>query len=824
MVAKHDQKIVVEKEGKKKPATTKQLKSKPVKEKSIKPTPAPKPKGTQVKPVKPSPAKHSKLGKVLKTHKGKSSLQLIDEDEPTQPEPKHQSEGDEYDVEGKVIATEEQAAQSLLALHTPKRRRTTNQFIFQRRTPATEEASTGPSAQPQDDASANIVHESPSPTDAETGVDTDKTNSEGDTEILQIDEEQGKDVDNQVNLKEKTIELDQGQARSDPGKTPESRPSPEQNHYDAYTIRDHFLNDKSTEDEPGKLNVEAKVVSMVTVPIYQASFSVPPLCTPVIDLSPSKPKSQKINNTTQNLGSRVFTLELWDLPYKLNQAINAVVKESGSYKSLPEHVSLYEALDASMDRANRDEFLAKKDKSRKRRRDDQDPPPLPDSSSKQQSVPHQDQLVKDVPMPDDVNILDLEDTDTAHLPKIKTRTKWLRPLPNEDRPATSEPDWIIPPTDSLEAKNNWVDALAKSYKDPEENKLLSQNGDMGSFIKWFCNRIGKKKLRNCYLEGPTFKVVKAFQENDMSLQFQMEECHWLLINQVDLVNPEGHRLVPDVSKLLPIGGPPGQPAVLLIGGLSVRISASIDTTPHLIVVQADYNEYKISKSDFKNLHLNDFEDLYLLHLQGKLNHIYGSDKFHLYNAINLWIMNIVIRQRVGDLQLGIEIYQTTLNLMEPRWDTSDFLFKEDYTIISKLRAVIYRDRNDRKKMLRENEVHKFSDGTLTRVLHKLDHMVKDFRLYQYNPSMEYRIWSEDDKRRSEDFMEYHGCGGIEKVVNVSSKSMEASFSDPVPSTAGFDFGNPESYEDEVFDPSDELASYMPSSCGGFQLEGDGYEA
>nr|GEY22422.1 hypothetical protein [Tanacetum cinerariifolium] len=38
----------------------------------------------------------------------------------------------------------------------------------------------------------------------------------------------------------------------------------------------------------------------------------------------------------------------------------------------------------------------------------------------------------------------------------------------------------------------------------------------------------------------------------------MEECHWLLTDPVDLVNPEGHRLVPDVSKPLPLGGPPGQ--------------------------------------------------------------------------------------------------------------------------------------------------------------------------------------------------------------------------------------------------------------------------
>ncbi|GKB07662.1 hypothetical protein Tco_0835946 [Tanacetum coccineum] len=119
----------------------------------------------------------------------------------------------------------------------------------------------------------------------------------------------------------------------------------------------------------------------------------------------------------------------------------------------------------------------------------------------------------------------------------------------------------------------------------------------------------------------------------------------------------------------------------------------------IVLRRADNKEYKISKADFKNLHPNDFEDLYLLHLQ------------------------------------------------------ANFLFNEDYTIVNKPRAVIYRDRNHKKKMMRETEVHKYSDGTLNRILDKLDHMVKDFKLFKYNPGMEIRIWSEDDKRRSKAFME-----------------------------------------------------------------------
>ncbi|GJW36082.1 hypothetical protein Tco_0059002, partial [Tanacetum coccineum] len=119
----------------------------------------------------------------------------------------------------------------------------------------------------------------------------------------------------------------------------------------------------------------------------------------------------------------------------------------------------------------------------------------------------------------------------------------------------------------------------------------------------------------------------------------------------------------------------------------------------IILRRADYQEYKISEKDFKNLHPNDFEDLFLLNIQEKLNHLPQIDK------------------------------------------TSP-----------KPRAVVYRDRNDQRKLMRLNELHKFSDGTLTRVMEKLDQMVKDFHLYEYNKGMETRKWSEDDKRRSKDFI------------------------------------------------------------------------
>ncbi|GKE38827.1 hypothetical protein Tco_1462232 [Tanacetum coccineum] len=160
--------------------------------------------------------------------------------------------------------------------------------------------------------------------------------------------------------------------------------------------------------------------------------------------------------------------------------------ETSSYKSLPEHIALYEALEASMERAQMDEFLAKKDKSRKRRRDDQDPPPppnsdqnAPSSSSKQQSSPHAEQPVDDIPIQHSDNISYSEDMDFAHLPKTKQRPEWLKPIPDDERPATLEPASVIPMSHIPDAMNNWANALATMYQVPAENSLLGKTGICG---------------------------------------------------------------------------------------------------------------------------------------------------------------------------------------------------------------------------------------------------------------------------------------------------------------------------------------------------------
>ncbi|GKA45636.1 hypothetical protein Tco_0738432 [Tanacetum coccineum] len=172
----------------------------------------------------------------------------------------------------------------------------------------------------------------------------------------------------------------------------------------------------------------------------------------------------------------------------------------------------------------------------------------------------------------------------------------------------------------------------------------------------------------------------------------------------------------------------------------------------IVLHRADLNEYIIAERDFKYLYPSDFEDLYLLNLQGHLNHLPPQDKKILSTAVNLWIRNLVIRQRVEDFQLGIESYQTQLNLTKPRWDATGFEFKHDFTVIDSPRAVTFRDKYRVQMIMRFNEIHKFSDGTLQQIDEALDYRVKEFKVNRMNPGLNTRFWTRKDVKRSKEFM------------------------------------------------------------------------
>ncbi|GKE12930.1 hypothetical protein Tco_1416481 [Tanacetum coccineum] len=157
--------------------------------------------------------------------------------------------------------------------------------------------------------------------------------------------------------------------------------NPEQMDEETCKLRftNQFLVEKSQEDEPDKSNIEAEVQSMVTVPIHQDTSSVPPMTTPVIDLTtmqsdsplpistltisiitttttiPPTPQPQqsttkpilvrRIGELEQHMadllqdnlamgerldkhGTRLYNLEKIDIPHKVSQVVDEIVTDA----------------------------------------------------------------------------------------------------------------------------------------------------------------------------------------------------------------------------------------------------------------------------------------------------------------------------------------------------------------------------------------------------------------------------------------------------------------------------------------------------------------
>ncbi|GJS47297.1 hypothetical protein Tco_0597418 [Tanacetum coccineum] len=513
-------------------------------------------------------------------------------------------------------------------------------------------------------------------------------------------------------------------------------------------------------------------------------------------------------------------------------------------KGHEDHRMAYEALQKSILRDESEQFDADKAEERKKMKSKQDSPKTPPESPPPPPPP---------PPPSDDQSLGSAAPGSSKTAATTAYTAWTTTTSRFEPSASSIPEDVFMHEESdFEAQDmvsddedissrhvprvnlnqdclpvpihNWASALASSYIPPLENSLLSQTCDIGVFIDWFYKKQGITELTPEHLEGPAYEVVKAFHPGMIHLQFQMEECHKLLTNQVD-----GRLLRYNVSRPLPLGGPPGQVTIqtefffnrdldyLRFGSKGDRLALSItkmkaayypnvgleqmvpdqmwieeecmydisatygishwwfkrqkfyidrhsaetnrraivrthmrilsvvrievfsiygyDYMKKIVLRRADNQEYTIAENDFKDLYPSDFEDLYLLNLQGHLNHLPPRDKKILSTAVNLWIRNLVIRQRVEDFQLGIESYQTQLNLTKPRWEATGLEFMHDYKILDSPRAVLFRDKYGMQMLMRFNEIHKFSDGTLQQIDEALDYRVKEFKVNKNNPAL-----------------------------------------------------------------------------------------
>ncbi|GJW10851.1 hypothetical protein Tco_1576678 [Tanacetum coccineum] len=133
----------------------------------------------------------------------------------------------------------------------------------------------------------------------------------------------------------------------------------------------------------------------------------------------------------------------------------------------------------------------------------------------------------------------------------------------------------------------------------------------------------------------------------------------------------------------------------------------------IVVKRADGEYSSFSELDYKYLHKNNIEDMYLMCLNVKI-------KYHetgILKSLNVLIRSSVIWERVHDYQLGVERYQLKVNLTASKLTFPGMEEKKPYTITSlPFVGLIYENNKKEKRIMGIIEISKLCDASLKRVL------------------------------------------------------------------------------------------------------------
>nr|GEW84145.1 hypothetical protein [Tanacetum cinerariifolium] len=165
-----------------------------------------------------------------------------------------------------------------------------------------------------------------------------------------------------------------------------------------------------------------------------------------------------------------------------------------------------------------------------------------------------------------------------------------------------------------------------------------------------------------------------------------------------------------------------------------------------ILVELEYFLEKVYKETTNQLDWNNPEgrvvpqaELMQLQLRRPRMEIMGT-----LNGLKTWFQTPRGVQHVEDLQLGVKSYQKKLNLTRPDTYKSDLHRFPTYSAYPNPRGFIYQNKDKHNRLMRIDELNKFSDGTLNDVRTALDDILKRIRM-QYLPKT---FWRNVDKERA----------------------------------------------------------------------------
>nr|GEW86351.1 hypothetical protein [Tanacetum cinerariifolium] len=478
---------------------------------------------------------------------------------------------------------------------------------------------------------------------------------------------------------------------------------------------DQFFSDKPSDADK---NAETKVELMMSIAVSE-------VVTDAVDWAMQAPLRNRFRDLSEADIKEILHQRMW---------------ETESYKSHEDYMQLFEALEKLMNLDHSDELTQDMVEARKKKKKSREspktphgspshqppPPPPPAGPSRPSGAPGasgSSQVPPPPPPPPPSSTSQESSSKGSAAPSLSktaasaeyqawTMTDIRLRLSISLTHADLEMDEDMDLDEQAQLSDDeYIGTLASNYSPHPKDSLLAQTGDNATFMDWFYKRRGIIELKPQDMEGPVYELVKVFHLDVIHLQYQIEESHKLLTDSVDDLI-----LRHNVSKPLPLGGPPGQ-----------------------VTIQSDFFFNKIwknlrygSKGRRPALSISKMKAVY--YLDARLEQMM-PDQFWINEECKYDIAAITVRTHMQILSVvQIEVfsmygYDCMKKIVLHRADLNEhviakrdfkylypsFEYKHDYTVIDSPRAVIFWNKYGVQMMMRFNEIHKFSDGMLQSV-------------------------------------------------------------------------------------------------------------
>nr|GFB33528.1 hypothetical protein [Tanacetum cinerariifolium] len=241
---------------------------------------------------------------------------------------------------------------------------------------------------------------------------------------------------------------------------------------------------------------------------------------------------------------------------------------------------------------------------------------------------------------------------------------------------------------------------------------------MEMFMDWFCKIQGITELKPQDLEGPAFELFKVFHPNVIHLRYQIEECHKLLIDRVN-----DSIIRHNVSKPLPLGGPPGQVTIqsdfFFNKDLKYLRYGSKGSRPALSI-----SKMKVAYYPDVGLEQMVPDQMWI---EEECKHTFEGDRRAVMTHMRiLSVVRIEVFSMYGyDYMKKIVLYRADLNEHIIAKQDFKYLYLSDFEDL---------------------------DGTLHQIDEALDYRVKEFKVNKMNLGLNTRFWTSKDVKRSKEFM------------------------------------------------------------------------